>query len=85
MTYKFEIAGQEYEVPLFADLPIGAIRKARTAKDDMDKAFVILEQALGEDSAALAAVDTLTGVEFGKWLEGWTQGASLGEPSGSAN
>lgn len=85
MTYKFTIAGNDYEVPLLKDAPVGVIRKARKAGNDMDATFLILETMLGEDSAELAAVDTLSPAEFEGWMKGWTQGASLGESSGSSN
>lgn len=84
MTYKFDVAGKTYEVPLLKDAPIGVIRKARKAGNDMDAAFTILETMLGEDSPELDAVDTLTPAEFGEWMKGWTQGASLGESQGSS-
>jgi hypothetical protein len=85
MTYKFEIKGTDYEVPLLKDAPIGVIRKSRKAANDMDAAFLILEFMLGEDSPELEAVDSLSTTEFGDWMKGWTQGASLGESSGSSN
>jgi hypothetical protein len=85
MTYKFDIAGTTYEVPLLKDAPIGVVRKARKAGNDMDATFIILETMLGEESPELAAVDTLSASAFADWMKGWTQGASLGEASGSSN
>jgi hypothetical protein len=85
MSYKFTIAEIEYEIPAFADIPAGALRKGRKGSDDMDRAFTILEEAIGAESETLAALDKLTLAEFGKWLEGWTQGAPLGESSSSSN
>jgi hypothetical protein len=85
MTYDFEIDGVTYSVPAFKDLPAGALRKARTGTDDMDRAFIILEQTLGEDSDVIHAIDTLTVTELGEWLTGWTKGAPLGESSSSEN
>jgi hypothetical protein len=84
MAYKFTIEDTEYEVPDFADIPTGALRKGRKGTDEMDKAFIILEEALG-DSPALAALDGLSLADFGKWLEGWTKGAPLGESSSSSS
>jgi hypothetical protein len=81
--YSFTIAEETYEIPSFSDVPAGALRKGRKGTDDMDKAFTILEEAIGIDSPALAALDKLSVTEFGKWLEGWTKGAPLGESSGS--
>jgi hypothetical protein len=78
-TYSFTHNGKDFTVPAFAKLPMGALRKARKADDDGDKAFIILEFVLGEDSPELAALDTMDAKEFAAWLEGWTQGAPLGE------
>ena len=85
MAYTFTVQGTEFEVPDFAEIPAGALRKGRKGTDDMDRAFIILEEALGVDSPALAALDSLPLAEFGKWLEGWTKGAPLGESSSSSN
>lgn len=84
-TYDFEIAGTTYSVPSFKDLPAGALRKSRKASDDMDRAFIILEETVGEDSDVIRAIDTLSVTELGEWLKGWTQGAPLGESSSSSN
>jgi hypothetical protein len=78
-TYDFEHKGKKYSVPTFANLPVGAVRAARKATDDADKAFIIIEYLLGEDSPEIKAIDTMTSKEFATWLEGWTQGAPLGE------
>lgn len=83
LKYHFEIGGNKYSVPFLKDSPIGVLRKARKAGNDMDAAFTILELILGEDSPEIAAVDTMTPEQFGEWMKGWTQGASLGESSGS--
>lgn len=81
--YDFTIGKKKYSVPEFSSIPVGALRKARHATDDMDKAFIILEEAVGLDSPALKALDTLSMEEFGKWLTEWTGGESLGESSDS--
>ena len=81
--YTFEHKGKKYTVPAFTDVPVGAIRKARKEKDETGQAFAIMEEVLGEDSPALKAVDTMSATEFSTWLEGWTQGAPLGESSSS--
>jgi hypothetical protein len=78
-VYKFEHAGKKYEVPAFTSLPMGAVRASRKATDDADKAFIIIEYVLGEDSNELKALDSMTASEFSEWLTGWTQGAPLGE------
>ena len=81
--YKFDFNKVTYEIPYFSELPMGAIRKARKATDDIDKAFIIIEELLGENAEALKALDSMKAAEFQKFLEGWTQGAPMGESSGS--
>lgn len=83
--YEFEIDGKTYTVPAFKDIPMGAIRKARHAKDETDMAFTILEEVTGEGSDVLAALDLMNAEQFGAWLNGWMQGASVGEASSSSN
>jgi hypothetical protein len=78
-TYTFEHKGKSFTIPSFNALPMGAIRKARKAKDEADQAFTILEAVMPEDSPELAAVDSMAAAEFNAWLEGWTQGSSVGE------
>ena len=85
MSYKFTVEEVEFEIPEFANIPAGALRKARKGTDDMDKAFTILEEALGIDSPAILALDKMSITEFGVWLEGWTKGAPLGESSSSSS
>lgn len=84
-TYTFQHDGVEYTIPSFNALPMGAIRKARKAKDESDQAFTILEAVMPEDSPALNAIDTMDAAAFNSWLEGWTSGAPVGESSGSEN
>ena len=78
-VYNFEHAGKKYSVPSFTSLPMGAVRASRKATDDADKAFIIIEYVLGEESNELKALDSMTASEFSEWLTGWTQGAPLGE------
>jgi hypothetical protein len=78
-THSFKHNGKTYTIPLFADVPMGALRKARKAQDDGDKVFIILEEVLPEGNPALAAIDTMNGPTFAEFLKGWTQGAPLGE------
>lgn len=84
-TYSFKHNGKEYTIPAFTALPMGAIRKARKAKDEADQAFTILEAVMPEGSPELDAIDAMGPTEFNAWLEGWTQGAPVGESVGSAN
>ena len=78
-THTFTHNGESYTIPAISALPVGVTRKARKAKDEADQVFIMLEESMGEDSAALAAVDTMTPEEFQTFLEGWTQGAGVGE------
>jgi hypothetical protein len=78
-VYKFKHAGKSYTVPTFDSLPMGAIRKSRKGTDDLDRAFIIIEAVMGEDSKELAALDAMTPSQFDEFLQGWTQGAPLGE------
>lgn len=84
-TFDFTHAGKKYSIPAFNALPIGVIRKARRAKDDMDQAFTIIETVCGDDSPALAAIDSMDMAEFEAFISGWTQGASVGESVSSEN
>ncbi len=84
-TYTFEHKGKKFTIPAFNALPMGAIRKARKAKDEADQAFTILEAVMPEDSPELAAVDSMAAAEFNEWLTGWTEGASVGESVNSEN
>jgi hypothetical protein len=78
-TFTFQHKGEAFTIPHFKSLPIGAIRKARKAGNDTDATFVLLEEALGEGSKPLDAIDTMGAEEFAEFLSGWTGGAPLGE------
>lgn len=82
-THTFDHKGTSYTIPAFAALPMGAIRKGRKAKDEPDQVFTILEAVLPEGSPELDALDDMTAPEFQAFLQGWTQGAAVGESSGS--
>jgi hypothetical protein len=82
-TFEFEHKGKTYSIPAFGALPMGAVRKARKAKDEADQAFTIIEVVMGEDSPELAALDEMNATEFQAFLEGWTQGAPVPELPGS--
>lgn len=82
-TYTFEHNGKKFTIPAMDALPMGVLRKSRKAADEMDRAFMIIEELMGEDSPELKAVDTMNPEQFNEFLTGWTQGAALGESSGS--
>lgn len=85
-TEKFSFKGSDgktYRIPKFSNLPTGALRKARKADDDLDRAFLIIENVMGENSPELAAIDGMTIEQFGEFVKAWTQGAPVGELSGS--
>jgi hypothetical protein len=77
--HTFTFGKKTYTIPAFNALPMGAVRKARKGEDDLDKAFIIIEEVMGEDSPELKALDKMNAEEFQTFLEGWTQGAPLGE------
>lgn len=81
--FTFEQGGKSYQIPKFSNLPAGALRRARKATDDLDKAFTIIEFVMGEKSPEIEAVDNMTVTEFGEFVKSWTGGASVGESSGS--
>ncbi len=78
-TYTFTQGGKEFTIPSLTAMPIGVQRKARKAVDDADRVFIMLEEAMGEGSPELAAVDAMDPEQFQAFLEGWTQGATVGE------
>lgn len=82
-TFSFTFENKTYKIPSFGSIPAGALRKSRHAKDDIDKAFTILENALGIDSKELAALDCMTTEEFGDFIKDWTGGVAVGESSDS--
>jgi hypothetical protein len=81
--FTFEVANKKYHIPLFKDIPMGAIRKSRKLKEEADQVFVIIEQVMGEDSKELAAVDSMNSEAFAEFITSWTQGAPTGESSSS--
>lgn len=82
-TYTFTHNGEEFTIPAFSDLPMGAIRKARKGENEADRAFLILESVMDEDSPELNAIDEMKPDEFNDWLNGWTQKAPVGESASS--
>lgn len=83
-TVKFQYEGKTYELPDMATIKPGVIRKARKGESDVDRTFLLIELALGEDSETLAALDELDADEFNRVITEWTQGAPVGESSGSS-
>jgi hypothetical protein len=84
-TFTFEYEGKKYTIPSIAALPNGVIRKTRKIEDELDKTYTIIELTLGEGSEALDALDKMSIEEFTNFASDWTQGATLGESSGSEN
>lgn len=82
-TFKFEQGGKTFTIPSFSSLPMGATRKARKGKDEIDSVFIIVEETMGEGSPELAAIDAMDAAEFNAFLEAWTEGAGVGEASSS--
>jgi hypothetical protein len=80
MPTSFTHDGKAYEIPSLKDIPAGVIRKSRkSARDEEDRVFTILEDVLGEKSDALKALDLMSIAEFSVVIKDWTQGASLPE------
>lgn len=82
-TFTYESNGNKFTIPSFSSLPTRALRKSRKATDEMDKAFTILEEAIGADSKEIAIIDEMTVEEFGEFVQAWTGGAPVGESSDS--
>jgi hypothetical protein len=76
MGYVIEHKGKKVELPSFADMPTGVLRKARH-ESEQDQAWYILEHVL--DAKQLEIVDTLPVSEFAKHMKAWTGGVALGE------
>lgn len=72
-------------LPHFRLVPFGALRKARKSQDELDQISTLIELVCGEDSDELALLDSLPSPEVLIMFSEWTQGASLGESSGSEN
>jgi len=80
MSYTIEHNGKKIGLPAFKELPVGVIRKAR--KVDAEEAmWFILEEVL--DDKQLAILDSMSLSAFTEAMNGWTQGAPLGESSQS--
>lgn len=82
MSYTIKHGGKTITLPNFKGLPVGVIRKGRTLGQD-EQMWFILETVL--DEKQLAILDTMTLDEFGAAMNGWTQGAPLGESLKSSN
>jgi|TARA_R110000796_G_scaffold75505_3_gene169368 hypothetical protein len=76
MNYKIEHKGKSITLPVFTDLPVGVIRKARKLDPD-EQMWFILEAVL--DAKGLAVIDSMSLTEFTASMSGWTQGAPMGE------
>lgn len=81
MSYKIEHNGKTVELPDFKNMPVGVIRKARKL-DQEEQMWFIIETVL--DEKQLAVIDSLDIGEFNELMNGWTQGAPLGESSQSS-
>ena len=76
MTYTIEHNSKKVVLPTFTNLPVGVIRKARKMEAD-EQMWFMLESILDEKS--MAVIDTMSLSEFTDAMNGWTQGAPLGE------
>ena len=76
MSYVIEHKGKKATLPPFSNLPVGALRKARNMEPD-EQIWFILETIL--DAKGMAVIDAMNLSEFTEAMNGWTQGAPLGE------
>ena len=76
MSYTVEHNGKKATLPPFNNLPVGALRKARNMEPD-EQIWFILETVL--DAKGMAVIDAMNLSEFTEAMNGWTQGAPLGE------
>ena len=76
MSYTYTHKGKKVSLPDFKEIPVGLVRKIRK-ESEADQPWLILETLL--DEKQLAVVDTMTIPEFTEFMNGWTQGANLGE------
>lgn len=76
MSYSYKHNNKEITLPDFKAIPVGLVRKIRN-ESEADQAWLVLEYLL--DEKQLAIVDTMTIPEFTQFMNGWTQGANLGE------
>lgn len=76
MSYTIEHNNKKVVLPTFTNLPVGVIRKARKMESD-EQMWFMLESVL--DDKAMAIVDSMSLGEFTEAMNGWTQGAPVGE------
>jgi len=76
MSYTIEHNNKKVVLPTFTNLPVGVIRKARKMEAD-EQMWFMLESVL--DDKGMAVIDTMSLSEFTEAMNGWTQGAPLGE------
>jgi len=76
MNYTIEHKGKKITLPAFTNLPVGVIRKARKMEAD-EQMWFMLETVL--DEKGMAVIDSMSLSEFTEAMNGWTQGAPLGE------
>ena len=76
MSYTIEHKNKKIILPKFNELPVGVVRKARKLIED-DQMWFILEGVLSEKD--MAVIDGMTIKEFTEAMNGWTQGAPVGE------
>lgn len=76
MSYEIKHNGKTVKLPDFKNLPVGVVRKARNLNQE-EQMWFIIENVLGEKE--LAVIDELSISEFSEAMNGWTQGAPVGE------
>lgn len=76
MSYTYTHKGKKIQLPEFKEIPVGLVRKIRN-EPEANQPWLILEELLTDKQ--LEIVDTMTIPEFTEFMNGWTQGANLGE------
>lgn len=82
MSYTIETNGKKITLPDFKSMPVGVVRKARKFSSD-EQMWFILESIL--DEKQLEILDSMSLTDFTTAMNGWTQGAPLGESLKSSN
>ncbi|ORL15411.1 hypothetical protein [Prescottella equi] len=77
-------AGETINMPSFATLKPGTIRKARKAVDDLDRTFIFIETMVPDD-ATLEIIDNLSPEEFGDFFQAWIDDSGVSEGESTAS
>jgi hypothetical protein len=65
-----------HEFPNFSECGVNAMRKTRKIEDETDRVFSLIEEAFGEDSDHIAALDKVKIEDLGEFIKKFTGGLS---------